>query len=104
MRDYDQMVQQMFKPKVSQRKKDELEMAFKNKSSPFARQDPHLPMHGMLKDMNGSPISPHFNKEQLQKLSENISPEKHKKNTEKDKNITSDKKRISIVILKTLYI
>ena len=58
MKDYDQYVKQLYKPKVSQKKKEELEMAFKQKRCSFARQDPHLPITGMMKDFNAvSPIS-----------------------------------------------
>jgi len=47
-------------PKTSQKKKDELERALREKKCSFARYDPHLPIEGMAINEVNVPISPSF--------------------------------------------
>jgi hypothetical protein len=51
-------IRENFLPKTSVKKKLELEMALKDKKMPFARNDAHLPILGMVVNEKNYPISP----------------------------------------------
>ena len=53
-------IRENFLPKPSQKKKMELEMALRDKKMPFARNDAHLPIEGMVINEKNYPISPKY--------------------------------------------
>ena len=59
VQDYKEHVRQLYKPKASQAKKDELRMANRD-TSPFSRASPHLPLAGMLTNDAKVPVSMNY--------------------------------------------
>ena len=58
MQQYGAYIRENCLPVPSKKKVMELERAMRSKKSPFARQDPHLPIEGMVINEYNYPISP----------------------------------------------
>lgn len=71
MKDYSEHIKKNHAPKVSQKKKDELERAIVDvNGSQFARQTPHLPLEAMTVNDPNHPLSPQFLKQAIKQHQE----------------------------------
>ena len=79
MKDYSEHIKKNHAPKVSQKKRDELERAIRDGKSEFARQTPHLPLEAMTVNDPNHPLSPQFLKQAIKEHQEYFSKNASKK-------------------------
>lgn len=87
MKDYSEHIKKNYAPKVSQKKKDELERAIRDGTSQFARQTPHLPLEAMTVNDPNHPLSPQFLKQAIKEHQEYFAKNSGKKSLLQDSEV-----------------